>query len=720
MQRREFLKRAGYVMVSASVVPWSAMGCGDDNDGNASSGSGNGDTTPNSEVFPQGVASGDPQPNAVVLWTRALPKEGVDATSVALQLQVSETEDFSTLVVDQALEALAANDFTARIYVDNLTADRWYYYRYVAGSDYSRVGRTRTAPEADADVEPRFAWASCQDYEANFYTSYRLLLDNDLKASEAEQLHFILFVGDFIYETRSADFMQALTDELQPTQLQTQDGNPRIVPEFPSGSAQYAQSVDDYRQLYKQYLTDPNLQEARARWPFIQVWDDHEFTDDCWQTQANYTRENSTDEPSQKRRVAASQAWFEYIPAALSNAQPRADGPQPAHDFTPVEVEDAPYTKTLEVTEPNNQKALSAITIYRSLRWGKHLEIVITDNRSYRSDHAIAEESTVGNPLIFDPRVALPKDAVNTLDAGRTADDGNPPDTVQEIPNTRKDSEPGTMLGATQKDWFKATLAASNATFKVWANSVPLLRFLVERSAAPILAYDRVLTSDAWDGYNTERKELMAYFKEQSIKNVVSLSGDHHAHYAGLVYDDYDAESPTPVMTDFATAGISSNSQWSLVAGALSGAAESFGSLAELLVPVQQLITYDSTTLGGSTKAVVNLNTLLLYGSQAAAKAAETNDIAQAEAARDPQVNPHLRYADAHSFGYGLAHVTGSALTTTLVTIERTFNETDPANTAPQARGTVSFRVPNIQDYSELTAVQPEFTGKKPFPLDPA
>jgi alkaline phosphatase D len=718
MQRREFLKRAGYVVVSASVVPF--LGCGDDDDTSSSGSNDSPDTSPNSEVFPQGVASGDPQPNAVVLWTRAVPTQGANASSVALQLQVSETEDFAALVVDQALEARIQDDYTLRIYVDTLTPNRWYYYRFVAGSDYSRVGRTRTAPEADADVEPRFAWASCQDYQANFYTAYRLLLDNDLKAAEADQLHFILFVGDFIYETRSADFMQALTDELQPTQLQTQDGSPRIVPEFPSGSAQYAQTVEDYRQLYKQYLTDPNLQEARARWPFIQVWDDHEFTDDCWQTQANYTRENSTDEPSQKRRVAASQAWFEYVPAALSDAQPGGDGQQPAHDFTPVEVEDAPYTETVEVTEPNNQQALSAITIYRNLRWGKHLEIVITDNRSYRSDHAIAEESTVGNPLIFDPRVALPKEAVNTLDAGRTANAGHPPDSVQDIPNTRKNSDPGTILGATQKAWWKSTLAASNATFKVWANSVPLLRLLVERSAAPILTYDRLLTSDAWDGYNTERKELMAYLKEQDIKNVVSLSGDHHAHYAGLVYDDYDAEVPTPVMTDFATAGIASNSQWSLVAAALSGAAQSFGSLADLLVPVQQIITYDATALGGSTKAVVNLNTLLLYGSQAAIKAAQTNDIAQAQAARDPKVNPHLRYADAHAFGYGLVQVTGTALTTQLVSIQRTFSETDPANTTPQARGTATFRVPNAKDFSELTAIQPEFTGPKPFPLDPA
>ena len=155
------------------------------------------------------------------------------------------------------------------------------------------------------------------------------MLNDDANADEAEQMRFVLHVGDFVYETRAQAFQMPLDEDLQPIELKDKTGKSRQVPEFPSGvrssraAAQYANTLDDYRHLYKSFLRDPDLQAARARWPFVSVWDDHEFTDDCWQTQANYTNDKSFDEPSQKRRVAASQAWFEYVPAILTERRRR-------------------------------------------------------------------------------------------------------------------------------------------------------------------------------------------------------------------------------------------------------------------------------------------------------------------------------------------------------------------------------------------------------------
>ena len=708
MQRREFLKRAGCFVASASVV--GLWGCESDDDAQTPASAG-------SVSFPQGVASGDPQPNAVVLWTRATPTKG-DA-AVSLRLEVSESEDFKTLIVKDMVQATKQTDFTVRVYVEDLSPDRFYYYRFVAGVDKSRVGRTRTAPEADADIEPRFAWVSCQDYAANFYGSYRRMLNEDEAAPQDAQLHFVLHLGDFIYETRNADFMTSTTDDLERVELKSKSGKPRSVPAFPSGGAEredgasYASSVDDYRHLYKLYLADPDLQDARARWPFINVWDDHEFTDDCWQSQANYTRKDSTDEPSQKRRVAASQAWFEYIPAALSDAKKVGDVAQAAKDFKAVSVEDAPYSDMVEVKEPNNLKAISAITIYRNLRWGKHLELVLTDNRSYRSDQPLPEQVTLDNILIFDPRVGLPKDAVNAFDAGREANGGKPQDTVDGFNNSRKNDPPGSMLGDAQKTWWKSVMKASDATFKVWGNSVPLLRFVLDRTDVPIIPKDLLLSSDSWDGYNYERKELMAYLKDNDIKNVISLSGDHHAHFAGLIHDDYDAASPTAVMVDFAAAGISSNSQWSAVASVLQSAFDP--SLASLVEPVKQLIVYDATKHGGTDKAVVNLNTLIAYGSKSANVAAATNDLAKIKAARDAKVNAHLRYTDCHAFGYGLVHVRAQAVDTQLVTIERSF--TDLEKESPELRRVAKFKLARVERFSDLALPEPEIEGKKPFPL---
>jgi len=707
MLRRRFLKNAGYFVVSASVLPW--LGCKSDDEP--------GESTQSSR-FPQGVASGDPTPGTVLLWTRVAPKD--ENESVELLLEVSEQDDFEELVVEKELSVNKDSDHTVRVLVQELSPDKTYYYRFSAGSDKSRVGRTRTAPAADQDVEPRFAWVSCQDYASGFYGSYRRMINEDRDASEDEQLHFVLHVGDFVYETRDAEFMQAVTDDLEGVALKSADGKPRIVPEFPGGgamneeSSNFAEKLEDYRHLYKFYLTDPDLQEARARWPFICVWDDHEFTDDCWQSQANYTRPDTADEPSQKRRVAASQAWFEFMPAALSDAQQAGSVAQQAKDFEPVEVEDAPYEATVEIDEPNNTKAISAITIYRNLRWGKHLELVLTDLRSYRSDQPVPEETTTSNPLIFHPRIGLPKDLVNIMDAGREANGGSPPDKIDNYVNARKDQPPGTMLGARQKEWWKSVLQASDATFKVWGSSVPVLRFVLDTTQVKaLLPADLLLADDAWDGYNWERRELMKFLKDNEITNVVSLSGDHHAHFAGLVMDDYDAAEQTPVIADFAVAGVSSNSQWSAVAAVIQGAVPP--ELAGFIEPVVKLITYDATKLGGKEKAVVNLNTLIRYGSTAANVAADTNDLEQIEEARNADVNPHLRYVDTHSHGYGLAHVTADKFNVQLVTITRSF--TDLGTKSPELRRVATFEVPRVDKVSDLTLAEPDIEGTKPFPL---
>jgi alkaline phosphatase D len=713
MRRRDFLKRAGCFVASAAVPAWA--GCGDDDteaprpDGGTEAGA--------KYEFLQGVASGDPQPTSLMLWTRVTAK-GSSKSPVSLKLEVSKSDDFKELAIDKQIEATSASDFTVRVLTTDLDPGTTYYYRFRAGTDDSRTGRTRTAPDKDSDSEVNFAWVSCQDYAANFYGAYRQLLNDDAKLPEDERIQFVLHLGDFIYETRDAGFMTSRNEDFEPIALKSKAGKPRLVPEFPSGGgmtsdgANFAKTIDDYRHLYKTFLSDPDLQEARARWPFINTWDDHEFSDDAWQTQANYDRAASLDEPSQTRRVAGSQAWFEYVPAVLTDLG-AGDVTNDARDFKPVTVEDAPYTDVIDVSESNNQKAIHATTIYRSLRWGKHVDLVLTDSRSYRSDHALAEDSSAHDLLVFHPRAALPKDPVNILDAGKTANNGKPPDMAVRFPNTRKDSDPGTMLGAAQKAWWKSVMKASTATWRIWGNPVPLLRIQLDGSQVALISDQLLLSPDAWDGYNTERKELMAHLRDNQIYNVLSLSGDHHAHFAGLVYDDYDAATKTPIMVDIVGAGISSASQFQAIAGAFdSGVPEALKAAA---ADVRKVIIYDSTPLGGTSKAVVNINTLIRYGSAAANEAAATNDLDKIEAMRDATVNPHLRFADSAANGYGLVRVSSAKVDITLVTIERKF--TDLGTTSPGIHCKASFTVKHVDSFDAVDLAEPTFEGKKPFPL---
>ena len=519
----------------------------------------------------------------------------------------------------------------------------------------------------------------------------------------------MIHLGDVIYETRADDFQTAIDEQFRPIALTNPDGQPRAIAPFPSGGGtragtNFAKTVEDYRHLYRTFLSDPEMQAVRARWPFVQIWDDHEFTDDSWQSQSNYTNTGSLDEGDQARKLAASQAWFEYIPAHLSGAPgvPGVDGE--AQDFTPADVQDAPFTAPDAdnfVDEPNNTAAIGAMTIYRSLRFGKHVELVMTDERSYRSDHAIPEELT-NNQLFFDPRAALPLPIVNVFDQGRTANGGSPPASVLGLPNARAASPPGTMLGARQKAWWKATMKGSDATWKLWGNEVMLARVALQQ-IPPTQPFDRVLTGDAWDGYPTERAELLSYLRDEKILNVVSLAGDIHATFASVLVDNFDATSPAspqPVACELTAAGISSNSLFSFFEGASRG----------LPAGLRGLLLVDASAAGGAA-FTENFNLWLRHGTNAAGTFYATKNLAMALEAADVSVNPYLRYVDTNSQGYGYAKVTAAQIEASLVVIDRPIKPT-PAG-GPGIKRTANVVVPKDNPAGMTVTV----TGQKPFPL---
>lgn len=703
MRRRDFLRGAGAFIVAAKVA-----GCGDNKEGPAP-----GPDAPPAAgtfVFPQGLASGDPRTTSVVLWTRVQTPQP-SSQPIQVRLEVVKGESFDTTpVVDQMLEATIASDHTVRVLVTSLDPDTVYGYRFTAGQDRI-VGRTRTAPDATADVQVNVAWVSCQDYQAGHFSAYRQMIEDDRARPAEDRIHFVVHLGDVIYETIDEGSQRALDGNFKTITLRNADGSPRVVSFFPqggrTGSTVFARTLDDYRHLYKTFLSDPDVQAARAKWPFIHTWDDHEFTNDSWQSMANYGDNVDLEEPSQARKLAASQAWFEYIPVQLSGATGPTGVTQDAKDFTAATVMDAAFTAPNDdnfVDEPNNAAAIGAMTIYRSLRWGKHVELVMTDERSYRSDHAIPESlgplvnAAAGQQVFFDPRNFLPLPVVNIFDQGETANGGNPPATIGPIPNVRRTSPVGTMLGAAQKAWWKATMQASDATWKLWGNEVPMLRMFIEGDTTG-LGFDRILDGDAWDGYPTERAELLTFLRTQNIQNVVVLTGDIHAHFAGVLMDNYDAGTPTPVATELIAAGIASNSLFSFYEAATRN----------LPASLRSLVTVDDSGTGGS-KFTENLNLLVLKGTVAAGTYAATRNVAAAINASND--NPHIRYVDTNAQGYGYAKVTATEVTGELVTINRPI--TVPSPGLPGVRRVATFTIPK-DDPAGMTL--DAVAGTKPFPL---
>jgi alkaline phosphatase D len=176
LDRRRFLH---VVAASAGAAP---LACTTDDDAALE---------PVDQVYPQGVASGDPTPASVVLWTRVEPLDGAPET---VQFEVAQSESFAGIVASGSVDVDAAGDHTLRVKVEGLEPYTSYFYRFSARGVLSMVGRTKTAPTPDADVTVRFAFASCQDFNARYYHSYRALLYEN-------PVDFVVHLGDYMYET---------------------------------------------------------------------------------------------------------------------------------------------------------------------------------------------------------------------------------------------------------------------------------------------------------------------------------------------------------------------------------------------------------------------------------------------------------------------------------------------------------------------------------------
>lgn len=245
-------------------------------------------------VFAHGVASGDPLPASILLWTRVTPTgDSVPGSGtgpdVTVAWEVSADAGFRKIVSRGSAPTGPGRDHTVKVIADRLAPATTYWYRFKLGQSVSAVGRTRTAPGAGASVERlKFGVVSCANWQAGYFSSYRhLAARTDLDA--------VLHLGDYLYEYAPGEYQA------------------RDVVVRPHDPAREMTVLQDYRRRHAQYKTDPDLQALHAAAPFIVTWDDHESANDAWKGGAENHTEGA--EGAWRDRVAAAkQAYAEWMP----------------------------------------------------------------------------------------------------------------------------------------------------------------------------------------------------------------------------------------------------------------------------------------------------------------------------------------------------------------------------------------------------------------------
>jgi alkaline phosphatase D len=279
---------------------------------------------PIADPFTLGVASGEPAPDGVVLWTRLAPDPlnggGMPARMFPVQWQIASDERFRNIVAEGDEHAVPELGHSVHAEVSGLEPAAWYFYRFRFRGELSPVGRTKTAPVLGAPTaRTAFALTSCQQFTDGFYTAHRHISEEDVD--------LVIQVGDYIYEGRG-----------NPTQLRPHEGTTEPI------------TLENYRNRHAQYKSDPDLQASHAAFPWVVTLDDHEI-DNNWADEVPQDPAVQPHDAFLARRAAAFQAYYEHMPLR------RASIPQGID-----------------------------IQLYRRLTFGDLLDVHVLDSRQYRSD----------------------------------------------------------------------------------------------------------------------------------------------------------------------------------------------------------------------------------------------------------------------------------------------------------------------------------------------
>ena len=510
--------------------------------------------------FAHGVASGDPYADSVILWTRISPADGF-VGSQNVQWEIASSADFApgSIKGSGSFTTSSARDWTVKVEAAGLRADTTYFYRFRAGDGVSSVGQTKTLPVGSDPV--RLAIFSCANFPAaQQFDAYA----RAAAIQSANPYDAWLQVGDYIYEYGPGGYGSA----------EDAAGSRGFLPN------REILSLDDYRERYAQYHTDPGLQALRAAAPLI-ARDDHETANDSWKGGAE-NHQSATEGDWIARRDAALKAYHEWLPIREPELRQASDG----------------ATASTPLTQG-----------YRSFNFGDVLALHILETRLTARDqqlsypNAAAVQARIGAILADPAQVA--SYATKAGIAPPTSDAAIPafanalaPLVTQELVIATVQKALGDpnrdLIGDTQMAWLQQQLASSTAPWQVLGQQVLMQSMalpaelllnagnpsLLDKYAAPLqklatgtpfadlMPAEKALFAeagkipynlDAWDGYGVERETILQSALAAG-KRLISLAGDTHNAWAGLLDTMGAGQQPAGTVTgvEFATPGVTS------------------------------------------------------------------------------------------------------------------------------------------------------------------
>ena len=438
-------------------------------------------------AFAHGVASGDPFSTSVVLWTRITAETDGD---IDVTWEVFSEASLETKIASGIFAANKSRDYCVKIIAEGLAPGQTYFYRFHAGETVSPIGITRTLPESSVD-ELRFAVVSCANWQHGYFNTY----DAIAKRAETNPYDAMIHLGDYYYEYGALE-------------------TPRMADRVHEPRHEIIK-LADYRQRHAQYRSDAALQSATAAMPLIAVWDDHETSNDSWQTGAQ-NHQSETEGTWDARRQAALRAYYEWMP----------------------------------VREPKPGRVRS--DIYRNFRFGNLANLTCVETRL----------TARAEPIIIESYI----DEI-TSEGGA--------DKFRDEFLYAPDRE---MFGADQRGFIVDALRQSKSdgvTWRLLANQVIMGRLLTPdftpyiteealenievdwpevRDFLTLSKYNMPVYPDSWDGYPVAREKFYAALDAAEVNDMLVLTGDAHEFWL----NDLTSEAGTKVGMEVVTSSVSS------------------------------------------------------------------------------------------------------------------------------------------------------------------
>ena len=360
--------------------------------------------------FNHGVASGDPGPDRVVIWTRMTPQ--TPGGPIVYRWSLTPASGGSGGVRRGKGVTGPERDHTVKVDVTGLKPGQDYTYAFEAGEARSPVGRTRTLP-ATGTQDVVLAIASCSLFPAGYFNAYQAIAD-------LPRVDAVLHLGDYIYEYGGPG---SYGEESELGQARRHQPEKEIL------------QLPDYRQRHAQYKSDPALQAAHARAAWIVAWDDHETCNDSYRDGAE-NHQTAEEGSWMERKAAALKAYYEWMPIrepapgqSLAEAAARsfrfgdlaqlimletrltARDKQLTYDDDLVVVDDKP--DVADFRRKLNDPARRIMDPVQEAWLGSELSASVNAGHAWQ---VIGSGVVMGRLMVPDPDTDLPPDAMTNLD----------------------------------------------------------------------------------------------------------------------------------------------------------------------------------------------------------------------------------------------------------------------------------------------------------------